>query len=494
MKKYIIILFLFTMAGCSKDFLSENPKGQIVGNNAITDVKGLDAALTGAYKGVLRTWSRGFLTASFQAFSMGGDDLTTLSGGNKASFRQFDQFNVTADNKDIGQIWNGCYKMIQGANNVIANASKITGDQKLINGILGEAYFLRAMGYYWVVRGWGPVPLITQASDAVTNDLLNIKRSQPDEVYTSIQSDLENAIKLLPDVKRDPGRPNKGSAMALLSDVYLTQGGWPIKDASKYKLAADMAKKVIDNKNVYGFDLGDLSVIWSQTKAAITGSLKEDVFAFQTSEDYGGSRNSFTGASTIPAEEGGWEDYESEINFFNNFPEGKRKDLTFHTVFRKSDGTLVPWQESQSGHPYYAKFRIENNGRWWSGQPVHMIRYPKVLLCYAEAQTRADGTPNAMAYECLNAVRVRAGEGPVSGLSPADFINAVINERAWEFAGEATTRWFDLQRLEMVEEANGPANRSPLENPVIGDHGVITKKQYWFPIPLNDQNINPNLK
>ncbi len=75
-------------------------------------------------------------------------------------------------------------------------------------------------------------------------------------------------------------------------------------------------------------------------------------------------------------------------------------------------------------------------------------------------------------------------------LSTDDFINAVINERAWEFAGEGTTRWFDLVRLEKVEEAN--SNKHALDLKPLGD---ITKADYWFPtrLTLVDAGINPNL-
>lgn len=488
MKKYLIVLLFIAsgiLSGCKK-FLDEDPKGQIVGNNAITDVTSLDAALTGAYKGVTRTWARGFLNSSTQGFSMGGDDLTTLAGGNKAAFRQLDQFEVTSSNSHIAMIWNGCYKMIQGANNVIANAPKIKGDQAKINGITGEAHFLRALGYYWLVRGFGPIPLITEVADAITPELLSVEKTQPAEIYKVIEADLQAAESSLPNAKRDPGRPSKGSAKALLADVYLTEAGWPIKDASKYALAAGKAKEVIDNKAVYNFDLADLSVLWSGNETAI--GTKEEVMAFHTSENYGGSTNSFEGAPTTPAEEGGWEDYESEINFFNNFPAGKRKDITFHTVFTKGDGTQVPWQNSISGHPYYGKFRIEHNDRWYSSMPVHIIRYAHVLLIYAEAQARADGTPNSDAYAALNAVRDRAGLAPLSNLSGTAFADSVVNERAWEFAAEGTTRWFDLQRLEKVEEANAGKNAADL--PPIG---AISKSDYWFPVPLTDANINPNL-
>lgn len=487
MKRYILLLVAIpTLLGGCKKFLEENPKGQIVGDNAITDISSLDAALTGAYKGVARTWVRGFLNASTQGFSMGGDDLTTLTGGNKSAFRELDQFEVTSANSHIGMIWNGCYKMIQGANNVIANAPKIKGDPETIGRIKGEAHFLRALGYYWLVRGFGAVPLITEVADAITPELLNVQKTQPAEIYQLIEADLLAAEAVTPNERRDRGRPNKGTVKALMADVFLTEAGWPIKDESKYALAAAKAKEVIDNKALYDFDLADLEDLWAGNETAI--GTKEEVLAIHTSEDYGGSTNSMAGAPTIPAEEGGWEDYQAEINFFNKFPAGKRKNITFHTVFTKKDGTQVPWQNSVSGHPYYAKFRIEHNDRWYSSMPIHLIRYAHVLLIFAEAQARATGTPNADAYTALNAVRDRAGLGALSNLTGAAFADSVVNERAWEFAAEGTTRWFDLQRLEKVEEANSSKHAADLK-PI----GNISKDDYWFPVPLTDANINPNL-
>lgn len=486
MKKYMVILFCILLTGCSK-FLEESPKGIVQGSAAIVDVTGLDAALTGAYKGITRTWSRGFLNSNTQGFSMGGDDLTTLFGGNKANFRQMDQFEVTSANPNIAMIWNGCYKTIQGANNVIDNASKINGDKAMIDQIVGEAHFLRALGYYWLVRGFGNIPLLTKIEYAVTPELLNMKKSTPAAVYKVIESDLVMAEQLIGVTKRDPGRPNKGTVKALLADVYLTEAGWPIKDVSKYAMAASKAKEVIDNKTTYNFDLVDLSVLWSGDVNAI--GTKEEVMALHTSENYGGSTNSFTGAPSVPFEEGGWEDYHAEINFFNNFPAGKRKDITFHTVFRKGDGTLVPWENSNSRHPYYGKFRIKANDHWYSSMPVHLIRYAHVLLIYAEAQARATGAPDAAAYTALNEVRNRAGLGDAAAnLSGTAFADAVVAERAWEFAAEGTTRWFDLLRLEKVEEANANKNAGDLK-PI----GTITKADYWFPVPLGDAGINPNL-
>ncbi len=485
MKKLIIFFFCAFLVGCS-DFLDENPKGLVVGTNAINSVKGLEAALTGTYKGLLRTWSRGFLTnGSLQGTAMGGDDLTTLVVGNKEDYRQFDQFNVTNLNAKISQIWNGCYKTVQGANNVIDNYKNVSGDQTTVTQIAGEAYFLRALSYYWLVREFGRIPIIK--TSVYSESLLSIERSDPKVVYDLIISDLSNAESMLGNTKRDPGRPNKGSATALLSDVYLTMGGWPIKDASKYALAAAKAKEVIDKKATYGFDLvKEIDTLWSGASSCIGTS--EEVMSFHTSDQYGGSANAFWAVSGTPGEAGGWDDYFAEIGFYNRFPEGKRKDATFLTQWTTSTGTTIQWQNSVARHPYYKKFQTRK-GYYMSSMPVHILRYAHVLLNYAEAQARSAGTPNASAYEALNAVRTRAGLAPLSGLSNEAFIKAVVDERAWEFAGE-WTRWFDLVRLEMVESANSPSNKDVNDLKPIG---TITKANYTFPVPYTDSNINSNL-
>lgn len=473
MKKLRLLYLAVLLAGC-QGFLDEEPRGQIVGTNALTSVEGLNAALTGAYKGMTYTWSLGFTSPAVLALTMGSDDITTHPAANKQEFREMDQFNVTSQNSRTRVIWNGCYKTIQGANNIINNFQEVPGDKARINEIVGEAYFLRALSYYWLVRSWGNIPLMLNAD--YVPEMLTQKYSTPTEVYTLIEADLLKAEEFVPNTKRDPGRPNKGSVKALLADVYLTQGGWPINNASKYTLAAAKAKEVIDNRATYKFDLfPDLAVLWSGTLAGATTS--EDVFSFSTSDANWFTANAIYGNSGTPGEENGWDDFFAEIAFFNSFPEGKRKDLTFYKEFKKADGTVVPWQKSVTKHPYYRKYRLQgNNATFITSMPVQMIRYTHVLMIYAEAQARS-GQPNADAYAALNAVRQRAGLTDLSGLTGSAFVDAVVNERSWEFAAE-WTRWFDLVRLEKVESAN--ANKAPDDLKPIG---TITKALYWFPIP-----------
>jgi starch-binding outer membrane protein, SusD/RagB family len=483
MKTIQILLVGGLLAGC-QGYLDEEPRGQIVGTNAITSVEGLDAALTGSYKGLTTTWVTGINTPALQALTMGSDDITTHPAANKQDFREMDQFNVTAQNGRTATVWNGCYKTIQGANNIINNYQKVTGNPAKIDPIVGEAYFIRALSYYWLVRVWGNIPLITTAE--FSPDLFTVKKNTPAEVYALIEADLLKAEQMVINTKRDPGRPNKGSVKALLADVYLTEGGWPINNPAKYALAATKAKEVIDNRAIYGFGLfADLAVLWSGSSAGANTS--EDVLSLATTETQWFAANAIYGSAATPGEETGWDDYFAEITFYNNFPAGKRKDLTFYTTFKKDDGTTLAWQQSQTKHPYYRKCRLQVNNTYQSSLPVPLIRYAHVLLIYAEAQARS-GAPTAEAYTALNAVRSRAGLAPLSGLTAPAFANAVVSERSWEFAAE-WTRWFDLLRLEKVEEANATKAADDLK-PI----KAITKANYWLPIPLADVNLNPNLK
>jgi hypothetical protein len=127
--------------------------------------------------------------------------------------------------------------------------------------------------------------------------------------------------------------------------------------------------------------------------------------------------------------------------------------------------TTIPWQQSLTKHPYYKKWYIKGNIVTSSiSLPSVMMRYAHVLTIYAEAKARGTGGPDQAAYDALNQVRLRGLPAGAKALTTADgltatqFADAVVQERAWEFACERT-RWFDLIRLERVEEAN--AAKSP---------------------------------
>lgn len=476
-------------AGC-KGYLEEDTTGLLYGGNVLSTQDGLESALTGAYRGLGNQWTYGFLHPSANAAVLGADDVTTHPASNKADWREFDQFNVSTTNQRSGAVYNGCYKAIQGANNVINNYAKTVGTKATIDIIAGEAFFIRGFSYYWLTRFYGNIPLVTAGEYSA--DLLTIKKSTPAEVYALIVEDLKKAETMLPNARRDPGRPNAGSAKAFLADVYLTMAGWPLKQTDKYDLAAAKAKEVIDNRATYGFALmPTFAEVFANDPAVAI--IPESVFQINGFTGGSGTANATYGNTTMPGEEGGWDDMFAELNFFKNFPAGPRKNATFRTAFGLG-ATTIPWQQSLTKHPYYQKWYIKGNIVTSSiSLPTVMMRYPHVLTVYAEAKARGTGGPDQAAYDALNAVRSRGLSSgakaltPGDGLTAAQFADAVVQERAWEFACERT-RWFDLVRLEQVEAAN--AAKSPEDLQPIKP---ITKANYWFTLPYTDTSINPNL-
>ncbi|MFB6454737.1 RagB/SusD family nutrient uptake outer membrane protein [Chitinophaga sp. Hz27] len=486
MKKILCIIFLASLTtACNKE-LNESPNGQLVGDAALGTIEGLQTALAGAYQPLKNGYTSGFASAALDAVLMGSDDITTHPASNKQELREMDQFAVNSTNSRINVIWLGCYKTIQNANNIIENYGKV-GNTANIKQIGGEAYFLRAFSYFWLVRLWGNIPLITTSKYSA--DLLSIQKSAPAAIYALIESDLKNAESLMGNTKAAAGRASAGTAKALLAEVYLTEAGYPIKDASKYALAAAKAKEVIDNKATYGFDLvPDFASLWTGTTSS--NSTPEDVFSLQFCNSCG-NPSTLYGKSAMPGDESGWDDYFCEVTFFNNFPAGKRKDVTFYTVFKTSAGN-INWQNGQTKHPYYNKFRVNAPTPGYltsaSDLSVKMLRYAQVLLTYAEAQARATGMPSADAYTAVNLIRSRAGLPDLTpGLAGSAFADSVVAERSWELAGEYT-RWFDLQRLELVEAANN--NKAPDD---LKPLNAITKDRYWLPIPYTDKQINNGL-
>jgi len=481
-----IIALILSISGCS-DFLDEKTDGKVF-DNVLTTQNGLESALTGAYRGWANCWTYGFNNGWATEMTLGGDDLTCPPG--TGNTQEYDRYDVKNTNSSSAPVYWGCYKAIQGANNIIENYKNCKGDAGTINCIAGEAYFIRAFSYYWLVRCHGQIPLILTSNfniDDITKSVSSVK-----EVYTQIEQDLNNAISMLSDSRRngDAGRPNKGSAMAILAEVYLSEAGWPLKDTDKYTKAADMAKQVIDNRTTYGFDFENSYDILYQNDETKSGMNKEDLFTIPCNKSNGNTINAMYGYWAYPGELGGWDVVFSELTFFNQFPEGPRKDATFAATVTKQNGTIIKWQDLKYQRPYYKKLmknpNISNYYNYASSIPMRMLRFSQTALTYAEAKARSGG-PDELAYQMLNTIRRRAGLVEYSNLTPSDFADKVVQERAWELCGERV-RWFDMVRLEMINKII--AEKDPKDNQPMH---AITEKNYTFPIPLHDQLLNSQL-
>ncbi len=426
---------------------------------------------------------------NLRAPTYGADDITTWWAGNKAPLRVFDRFDYgNGENSDINWMpwgWDNYWKVIYYANTVIEGLKTSSAPEDIIKIADGDARFLRALAYFNLVRTHGNMPVILDGMTPTGEE----ERATVLENYQHIEEDLLIAEGSLPapGATGSVGRASAAAAKSLLADLYLTWGGWPVKDASKYQVAANKAKEVIDMGYFELLPIHDLWLLENQNSM-------ESVFAVQFSE-VEDLRSKMASAFSFH-EARGWSDAYPELQFFNDFPAGPRKDATFYTeipqravksgkIFTKDPATK-PWQNSQRKHPMYKKFTISANldvhVRTQSYRAIEVIRYAEVLLIYAEAQARVG--ENASSIEALNQVKRRAAGLPYDtpdatvDVTTAT-VNDILDEKGWELAGEYK-RWFDLVRSELVEEI--AAKRDPAENVKL--FRQPGKDQYIAPIPF----------
>lgn len=477
MRKIFILLVISStfLIGCAD--LDETPPSLLSPESFYTTESEFQAALAGTFRPLYSDWA-GFDYGYPLIMTSGAEDVRSDAG----IFKDLDRLSANGSDQSIINVWKQLYQSIANANAIIANLSNAEGiSEEALNEIEGQAKFIRAFSFFYLVRWFGEVQLTTFENQS---DIDNLKQSSVPDIYASIIENLKDAESKLPTSFSEAGRPTSGAAKALLAKVYLTMAGWPLEETSNYALARDKAQELIGTYSL----VPNFADLWKEENKLSNG---EFIFAFYGSIASNGVSGSHmhTASRHWGNGEGGWGDFFSEDRFYNIFPEGPRKDATFTSVF--ADG--ISWEDA-GVQPHMAKYRdagetVGNNGEGFSV----LLRYSDVLLIYAEAANMADSGPSTTALEVINQVRRRANGLDIntpnlsidlpSGLSQLEFDKAVLDERNWELAFELN-RWFDLVRKKMVVEVNKDAH------PSVDEHNRLLPKPSAQLIPgILEQNI-----
>src|SRR5690606_26002971 len=131
----------------------------------------------------------------------------------------------------------------------IPESEGLTDEER--NLLIAEAKFFRALNYFYLVKMFGAVPIITEPYESLED--IYVRRSSEEKVYTLIVQDLKDALdhgglndKPMPE---NGFRISKGSVTALLADVYINMAGYPLMNEAAYRDAAEMAVSLINNSN-----------------------------------------------------------------------------------------------------------------------------------------------------------------------------------------------------------------------------------------------------
>ena len=519
--KYFLSAVLISTAlftGCQD--LDEDPKSKLTPETFFNTPEELEGVIAAMYRALAPDDAWGFTSGWTSYF--GSDDMTTHPASNKADFRDFDRLQGNSGNNSMNNQWQGPWRSIYQANAILAALDGVSfSSESDKNAAEGQARFMRAISYYYLTRTFGDLPIITESIDVDDRP----GRQPVKDIYAIVVEDLKKAEEYLPESwAGQPGKATKYAAKSLLADVYLNMAGWPLNETGNYALAASKAEEVIKS--------GKYTLVAKYGDVFKTNNNSESVFSLQYNTAGGLPRRS-TGQFCVPEEEvslngeAGWCDFCAEVNFFRNAPKCERTDETFLTVIKKKEGetfTVLPWDDPQTllQHPYYKKFRYgvaapgttlgdglqETETEIIRMSPstdktLDLIRYPMVLLNYAEASAMAGGGPTAAAYDAVNIVRKRAGLPDLTpGLSQNAFRDSVVFERAYECAGEFGVRWFDIVRLQLLPEVikarqTGTWQKDRYwENELNATYisGEALQTRYLAPIPHAEMERNPEWK
>ena len=119
--------------------------------------------------------------------------------------------------------WTEIYSALNIANTVLKYAPTVdyTGQEAVMNRVIGSAYFTRAFCNYWIVRIWGDAPLQTIAIETTDPDILYPQRASKADIYAQVAADLESAAEHLKGTDIAPNMPNLNAVNTLKADLYL---------------------------------------------------------------------------------------------------------------------------------------------------------------------------------------------------------------------------------------------------------------------------------
>lgn len=443
------------------------------------------------------------------------------------------QINET--NGWVKDLYQKSYKRISACARFIEGLDKMDSQSAEMERMKAEARFIRAVQYFQLASYYYDVPLVKTVLTLEESN--SVTKSSRAEVLQYAADELEAVAQILPRHKdlagSERGRATAQAALGYLARTYMVM--------ENYQKAAAACKQIMD----YGDNAIDPDYQKLFYPAGAESS--EHIFAAQYVDDLAGIG---LPQHAWPIKDGGWclvngtnhlfeaydfvngDPFSYEDARFNkaNFGENRdpRLDYTLlydGSVFRgtvydcdpetKAADKIGPGQTTQTGY-LLRKFFDEG----WTGDinaygnNVPLVRYADILLLYLEAELKA-GTPitQALLDETINKVRGRASVNmpPLTETNTAKLMPLIQKERMIELAFEGWRLWdlfrwgiaeerlnadiygspFYITNQDLMKKKNG--QRDPYDRWYVKTRSFQKGQERW-PIPLAEQNINPNLR
>ncbi|MDR2954523.1 MAG: RagB/SusD family nutrient uptake outer membrane protein [Prevotella sp.] len=266
MKKYSLSIFLHIMLLSGIVMLFSSCEDMIEENlyDSITEIEDSDTGanqyITGVYSFLLDDmfrWDQFPKVLDMDCDYATGPDwsLSAIGAGNFQN--------------EMDPVWTKSYTLIHRANNAIEKIEEMSNVTPAYQvNTIGEMKFLKAWGYFLLVRAYGAVPIHYKSVNAGSE--FHQPRQPIPTVYEhiiSLLTEAEDAMYKNTDVNFTEGHASAGAAASLLAKVYLTmgsaslssgtltiKGGVPFTGSGDNKVYTNPTALTLDKKQVAGYE------------------------------------------------------------------------------------------------------------------------------------------------------------------------------------------------------------------------------------------------
>lgn len=469
----------------------------------------------------------------------GNTDIEHQSGWTSNGDRyQIWDLEALPSNRDLDIVWTYAYRAIRDANIAIEGiqaSSALTSSDAAVastmNHLLGEAYTLRAYWYSMLIFYFGDVPFIKDAPKAGNDFYLG--KEDRNVILSQVIDDMigaESSMLWADQLPNGIEQVSREYTLGMIARLALQRGGWYLKPdltlaresdyLDYYTIARDYSKKLIDLKD-RALPSDYRQVFMNQCK--FISPVNSDIL-FEVPFSIGNGDVGWNIGVRVDGGATALHDYGSGNNYMEMPP---TYFYSFDTLDVRRDVTCALYKVNTS---FEEEFIGVNNaadptnisqGKWsrhfldtppgkasakGTGINWPMLRYPDVLLMFAEAENELNG-PTGDAQNALRRVRQRAFDPAywstkvdqyVSTVSAGKqtFFDAIVDERAWEFGGEMIRKYelirWGIYSEKMVETVEG---LKQMTDAVVSGTSPLPDYLYW----KRDESgkfvaLNPNRK
>lgn len=502
-----LLAFSSVLTSCD-DYLTLYPEDDIVDDEYWVDGNKVQSVVASGYRYMA---DNNVLRKMVYWGEMRGDNVDYSTGGTEEEYLH--DANILSSSSLVK--WDGFYKVINICNNVIKKApavreKDVNFTEEKLHSYMAEAYTIRALCYFYLVRSFGDVPYVTEPSDSEQKNYM-VDQAPADSIVNCLIGDLEQyGIQWAPNdwetEEYSHGRITLNAVRALLADIYL----WRASDI-KNETADDDYQKCVNLCNAILTD-DNSTLVFSEAESMYNdvfyrGNAPENIFELNfvtnglanssTSTLYGNTNKSAT-PHFLPSQklyslysENDTRRYQYlQLNYASS---STTPMVSSYRVF-KYEGQRPASDFGSTDYVYRSSSSYAN----WIFYRLADIYLMKAEALAQLAKDKNDENLAKLSLHMCNIIHSRATleKDTLEMGQISDMENIVLEERRRELCFEGK-RWYDLLR-KVRRDGTTKKAVDILKSARSGDTQLfearLSSEEAWYlPISKTEMNANPHL-